>query len=406
MTSVWDGCIAICFFIFGEQKIWFYFMLSKWFQSPTRSGRLFIAENNLDHYRHHPTILEALTIDVNLLNYHEFIQKFGVDGLKQFKQICDFNEDFFDDLITNLQQTDTFDLLTAVDTKDTIMGFIICQLGEYRGNDNAYSVKLICTQRTFKAMILLQAYLFCIINSSFEKIGILQLSGAYTNIPGFITYTRCGFRKDLRFVTRNIDLLPMSVNLTSVLEFSIVIEIFKRLLADDADKTVDISRLRVDDDESGIYNFILYRRGVQPDEQSDTVLHKLIVYNNLLLMIQMVEKLYVLHIGGVEIPFGFIAPPDIFSDLRSFFSKSSHEEEVRLFESIFSQGGQRKTIDDIKMSLSIEIQRIKDYALGQYFSHSSGSTSFRVGGKIKKRKSKVKKTKRKTKQKTRNRFSK
>jgi hypothetical protein len=369
------------------------------FQSTKISNRLFIAENKLDYYRLDPTIIKILA-GVQLLNYGEFIGSFGPDALQRFKKICTFNGEFFDELLEQLKTRDTFDLLAAVNHNGEILGFIICQLGEYDNAHTAYSVRLICTTESFKAMILLQAYLFCIINSSFQKIGILQLSEAYTNISGFITYTRCGFRKDLRFVSRNLYLLPMSVDLSSVIEFSLMITIRRRLLADGTgDATVD-------DDESGIYNCILYK--IEP-----SVLQELIVNNNLLLMLQIVEKLYVLSIGPFELPNvfnGLVDSQTIARDLRRFLSESSHKEEVILFESIFTyleKTGQTISIANIKSILSTKIQEIKDSAIQQYLGHSSGHTSsHHVGGKIKKRTSKVKKTKRKTKHKTRNRFSK
>jgi len=135
-------------------------------------------------------------------------------------------------------KTNTFDVLFAVDDQynsvaaarstdataikkmEHIVGFIILEYGECKTKPTVWSVNLICTttnirRKTIKSTLLLGAYLYCIRNSAFTKECILELAGGYTNMPGFISYTRMGFKKDTSLYNNNcfedFNNLPMSV---------------------------------------------------------------------------------------------------------------------------------------------------------------------------------------------------
>jgi hypothetical protein len=192
---------------------------------------------------------------------------------------CLLNEDYLERAIRSILTLDSFDVLFAVYKKNEIRlsdynndvynyqtkkservgGFIIVELGECKKRpniasriisnistvlrpydqkentvlnsninySNVYSVFLICCRRRygkdsipiFKCQLLLGAYLYIIkSNSLFPQIGILELAGGYTNISGFITYSKLGFVKNLQLYGNNcflsIDTLPMSNDLS------------------------------------------------------------------------------------------------------------------------------------------------------------------------------------------------
>jgi hypothetical protein len=132
---------------------------------------------------------------------------------------------------------------------DSVGGFIIVQKGECKNlpqtqtsvaNDdfkNVYSVFLICTSSNssndsldklfgkiiskkspppIKGQLLMGAYLFTIKSneSLLPQIAVLELLSGYTNIPGFISYSKLGFEKDLNLYGNgcftSLTTLPMS----------------------------------------------------------------------------------------------------------------------------------------------------------------------------------------------------
>lgn len=186
---------------------------------------------------------------------------------KIFTSKCqDLNTGYIDGAIDSLKNNPNFDVLFAVYNKsniildkqnpseneineyqsrksDSVGGFIIVQKGECKNlpqtqtavtNDdfkNVYSVFLICTSiisnstmdRIFgkktpppiKGQLLMGAYLFSIkSNESLPQIGVLELLSGYTNIPGFISYSKLGFEKDLNLYGKgcftSLTNLPMS----------------------------------------------------------------------------------------------------------------------------------------------------------------------------------------------------
>jgi hypothetical protein len=127
--------------------------------------------------------------------------------------------------IVNAVSNPEFDFLVAVDMDlpqsnakqriSSVVAFLAAEKGECFESEpgidrsNVYSVNLICCKqnkhtvkqiKTVKSVVLLGAYMYCIKNNSNvapkDKIGILELAGAYVNLSGFFAYTKVGFDKD------------------------------------------------------------------------------------------------------------------------------------------------------------------------------------------------------------------
>ena len=153
-----------------------------------------------------------------------------------------------------------------------INGFIITQMGECYIKPYVHGIKLICTTRAVKSILLLGAYLYCIKNSpQAEQDGFLDLAGGYRNMSGFIAYSRMGFNKDpsLADCSSVISSLPMSVDI-STLSNQIIIQ-----RATGQDIRVHTS------DDSGLYNI----KSVKT--LRDREIDNLITCNNLIYKIQM-----------------------------------------------------------------------------------------------------------------------
>jgi len=135
---------------------------------------------------------------------------------------------------------------------DHVLGFILCELGECKVEPNVWSVNLICMTKTIvKASLLLGAMMFCIKRKpQYEPEAILELAGGYSNLAGFISYTKMGFNRDLDLLIgkdicfHDVTNLPMSVDISSI-SFS---EIKRRAAG---------MRTRIvthQDDPTGLYN--------------------------------------------------------------------------------------------------------------------------------------------------------
>lgn len=128
--------------------------------------------------------------------------------------------------ILNAVSNPEFDFLVAVDMAQpqsnpkqrlySVVAFLAAEKGECfestPGIDRSkvFSVNLICCKKndihsvkmikTVKSVVLLGAYMYCIKNNGNvkmdDKIGILELAGAYKNLSGFFSYTKVGFDKD------------------------------------------------------------------------------------------------------------------------------------------------------------------------------------------------------------------
>lgn len=227
--------------------------------------------------------------DFELLNYQQFMNwwnnypkdlEIDTDEMNDifktvFRFSCGFlNEDYINTAISNVTSFDSFDVLFAVHKKDDLQlnnyktvydfqlaksyrvgGYIIIEKGECKKRPNiissvlykwnkshhhinyrdVFSVNLVCcryrdssdTVPSFKCQLLLGAYLFIIkANPLYPQIGILELADGYTNIPGFIAYSKLGFVKDLSLYKddcfHSLTTLPMSNILDKTTQDSIV----------------------------------------------------------------------------------------------------------------------------------------------------------------------------------------
>ena len=173
-----------------------------------------------------------------------------------------------------LLKTSTFDVLIAVDAfylqidrarrtatvlthkLQHVLGFVIAQLGECKDKPLTYSINLICSKPVkgvkIGGIVLLGAFVYCIKNSTSTTInkdeGILELAGGYTNMSGFISYTKMGFRKDLTLsgatCFEDYNNLPMSVDISQFDDDEII------------ERAAGMSRpvITLDFDDSGLYN--------------------------------------------------------------------------------------------------------------------------------------------------------
>jgi hypothetical protein len=108
------------------------------------------------------------------------------------------------------------------DKNKYVVGFIVVEKGECKLFKQTFCVNLICVKEgTIKGSVLLGAYLYCIKTSTNIKgknqRGMLELSGSYSNLAGFFSYTKLGFDKDATLIHKKCfnspENLPMSVDL-------------------------------------------------------------------------------------------------------------------------------------------------------------------------------------------------
>jgi len=136
-----------------------------------------------------------------------------------------------------------------------VLGFVIAELGECKRKPDVYSVNLICTRKvgnaSIKSILLLGAFLYCIKNSISninKDEGILELADGYVNMPGFISYTKMGFRKDLTLSGQNCfsdyTNLPMKVDISALSNEEII---------NRASGTIRPT-ITAQQDDSGLYN--------------------------------------------------------------------------------------------------------------------------------------------------------
>ena len=286
-------------------------------------------DENVEAYRQNPIVQASLRGHV-LLNKHKFITWMDPPQLRESKRrkvnheiareiarertreevteihnsqlqqlsnhVCagimeDYGFETMDQIINNSEEYDMLVAVTqdynaivsAVGTKrmtnikiDKVVGFIVTELGECKNEPNAICVKLICVREgTIRGGLLMGAYLYCLKKQeTYKKMGILELARGYLNIPGFISYTKLGFNKDLSLYGescfKDYVNLPMSVDLTSMTDETIIMR------ATENERRV----VTANEDNSRIY--MLGRATTE----------KLAVYNNLLCKAEMdYEKL-------------------------------------------------------------------------------------------------------------------
>uniref|UniRef100_A0A6C0E3M6 Uncharacterized protein n=1 Tax=viral metagenome TaxID=1070528 RepID=A0A6C0E3M6_9ZZZZ len=284
--------------------------------------------------------------DYELLNYEQFMNWWN--DYKKYSANLSINESLIKDSFTkiftsrcqNLSQgyiihtinsiftKSTFDVLFAVYKKDSIIfesdiydyqsrksknvgGFIVVEKGEckkapnwsfsnYFNNkeinyNNVYSVFLICSSNdnttcpTIKGQLLMGAYLFVIkSNKSFPQIAVLELLSGYTNIPGFISYSKLGFEKDLHLYGNNcfysLTNLPMNnslinKNITDIIQF--VIKDVDIIISHESRKILNFYESNINNKENqeklGILFNILYRIELEPNKILEDLIH---VYDN------------------------------------------------------------------------------------------------------------------------------
>lgn len=200
------------------------------------------------------------------------VEDYGIETMDQI--INDVDE--YDLLVA--VTPDYNDVSSATGTKrltnkkiDKVVGFIVTELGECEKEPNAICVKLICVREgTIRGGLLMGAYLYCLKKQrTYKKMGILELARGYLNVPGFISYTKLGFNKDLSLhgesCFEDYVNLPMSVNLARMPDETII------LRATENERRV----VTANEDNSGIY--MLGRATTE----------ELAVYNNLLCKAEM-----------------------------------------------------------------------------------------------------------------------
>jgi hypothetical protein len=168
--------------------------------------------------------------------------------------------------------------LTASQHKlDRIVGFIIAEYGECKRKPTVWSINLICNRPnkngfSIKCNTLLGCFVYCIKNSTYTQEGVLELAGGYSNMPGFICYTKMGFNKDLslfgRDCFRDFNNLPMICNLSQFTNETII-----NCAADRGRRVVTPV-----EDDSGLYSAGKINQALQD---------KLILCNDLLYRVQL-----------------------------------------------------------------------------------------------------------------------
>ena len=199
--------------------------------------------------------------EIVFLNRHEFKRYINNRNLSDV--VCGRDEngelnigsEYGRDVMDRLHNNDpALDILAIVPRNqlDHVLGFILCELGECKVEPNVWSVNLICMTKTIvKASLLLGAMMFCIKRKpQYDPGAILELAGGYSNLAGFISYTKMGFNRDLDLLIgkdicfHDVTNLPMSVDISSI-SFS---EIKRRAAG---------MRTRIvthQDDPTGLYN--------------------------------------------------------------------------------------------------------------------------------------------------------
>ena len=160
-----------------------------------------------------------------------------------------------------------------------IVGFIIVEHGECKSKPNLFCVKLICVKPNsgFNGKILMGAYLFCIkISAISEKYGILELAKGYTNVGGFISYMKMGFKPDLKLSNsdcfEDYNNLPMIHDIRGMRQQDIV------------KYATNVAEIIPHDDESGVFRVYEHFKTLSPSQTTSLkpILMRLLLLNNLL----------------------------------------------------------------------------------------------------------------------------
>lgn len=183
--------------------------------------------------------------------------------------------------------------VASIQKLDNLVGFIIAEYGECKMKPDVWSVNLICAgkagNRKLKGVgnVLLGAFLYCIKESNYKKEAVLELAGGYTNMPGFISYSKLGFNKDLSLYQlasssssswfgktvasqscfTDLGNLPMSVNLSGITSADII----NRVTGKES-RVVTSS-----DDDTGLFN-AARSKSLNSHEQQTVITYSNILY--------------------------------------------------------------------------------------------------------------------------------
>jgi hypothetical protein len=197
----------------------------------------------------------------------------GIDVGRRYRAIA------LDDAIFSMKSK--FDILFLRSKNgDSVLGFVIAELGECAREPNVYAVNLICSQSGL-GKLLLGACLYCIkYNDDFsEKKCILELAHAYKNTPGFFMYTKLGFNLDDSLIGKEGECffdylhIPMSVMLT---DDKFTQQYFVDMMVRSDFKQVDV------DDPTGIYELGLPKKESEDGGKSSTLQKEMVQFANIM----------------------------------------------------------------------------------------------------------------------------
>jgi len=244
--------------------------------------KLFTSER-LNSYRNDPRIIAQLN-GYKLITYEEF--KFGnstediQEKLLEIVTICNLKNDegniskYCIDTVNLLMNNEKFDALFAM--KETtsgnfeVDGFVITELGECSSKPNIYAVNLICTQNKFKAAILLGGYIYCIkqLPNTQQHEAILELANHYTNVAGFISYTKMGFTKNMNLLAPDCFWDLESINLPMYID-TFTFSYFYRSLEDIILVVIGSKKLKAVNDVSGYYELYNNGSGISDEKKKE-----------------------------------------------------------------------------------------------------------------------------------------
>ena len=187
----------------------------------------------------------------------------------------------------------TFDILfLRSKTGDSVLGFIVAELGECAKEPNVYAVNLICSQSGL-GKLLLGACLYCIKYNDdvSEKRCILELAHAYKNTPGFFMYTKLGFNLDDSLIGEegvcfdDFLHLPMSVTLN---DDKFTQQYFVDMMVRSDFKQADVV------DPTGIYDLGLPKKESEDGGKSSAIQKEMVKLANILRKIKVFGTKYII----------------------------------------------------------------------------------------------------------------
>ena len=227
-----------------------------------------------------------------------FIDKYTQDELyKRIGSICGsdvgrrYRANSLDAAIFSMNPT--FDILfLRSKTGDSVLGFIVAELGECAKEPNVYAVNLICSQSGL-GKLLLGACLYCIKYNDdvSEKRCILELAHAYKNTPGFFMYTKLGFNLDDSLIGEegvcfdDFLHLPMSVTLN---DDKFTQQYFVDMMVRSDFKQADVV------DPTGIYDLGLPKKESEDGGKSSAIQKEMVKLANILRKIKVFGTKYII----------------------------------------------------------------------------------------------------------------